>query len=71
MNWISSWEIRRLALRTLLDAALERGEIAADQEVWSGPDGSYVVVDSAADLDDTEYADFTDTGETVEEVISQ
>lgn len=69
MHWISSWAIYSASLGAELEQALRRGKISESDEILSGPDGSCVVEGDGDDLTDTEYADYTYTGETVGEYL--
>jgi hypothetical protein len=60
--FFTSWQIHTDGLRQLVTKALEDSEVAENDVVWCGPDGSAVVAASPADLEDTEYAEYTDSG---------
>ena len=60
-KYVSAWEAYTTPIGVTLEAALDAGEIEANDIVWRGPSGDYVVAATSADLDE-EYAEYTDSG---------
>ncbi|MCB0047911.1 MAG: hypothetical protein KDD92_20990 [Caldilineaceae bacterium] len=61
MLYISSWEAHVNPVSGMLKEAVDNGEIEANDVVWSGPSGDYVICGSPADLDE-DYMEYSDSG---------
>lgn len=61
--YVSAQTAYRDGISNTLEAALRVGLIKANDIVWSGPSGDYVVGDEAYD---EEYADYSDSGSVAE-----
>ena len=65
--YISAQTAYRDGISSTLESALRTGLVEANDIVWAGPSGDYVVGDEAYD---EEYADYSDSG-SVQEFIHE
>ena len=64
--WMSAWESHTKGIRRLIAEALAADRIASDDIVWCGPDGSAAIAATPADLEGTDYVEYTDSGQVSE-----
>lgn len=60
-KWFDAGEINLHGIGSLLENAVESGQIGADDTVWYGPSGDVVVARGPEYLED-KYLDYTDEG---------
>lgn len=65
MKYISAWEIHTGSLSSILQSAVDNGEIKESDIVWNGPGGDSVVAASAYDVEE-EYGEYVDGGQVSE-----
>jgi len=66
MNYLTAWEAHTGSVFAWLQQLLDAGDVAENDVVWSGPDGSY----AAGDWPSEDDAEMTDSG-TVGEWLAQ
>lgn len=64
-KFFTAWEVHTKTIGALLEEALGSGEVKATDTVWQGPDGSYAVAETGADLEE-EHTEYTDSGTVAE-----